>query len=176
MIRCKCWAKTYMLASPTSSMKKGWLCRISCDKKNLEVAPVLIQIEWWSRSSNDDPTVMIQIERWSRSRSRSSDDPDPVQWWWSRSRDDPDPVMMIQIERWSKSSDDVPWWSRSSDDPDLMMMSSDDLDRVMIQIQWWCPEMIQIEWWSRSNDEDELKIKMTWRWRGLEYDEDSMMI
>ena len=52
---------------------------------------------------------MIQIERWSRSRSRSSDDPDPVQWWWSRSSDDPDPVMMfyddpdremIQIRRW----------------------------------------------------------------------------
>ena len=62
---------------PTTSMKKGWLYRNSYDEKNIEIAPVLIQIEWWSRSS---PEMMIQIERWSR----SSDD---VQWW-SRSDDD----------------------------------------------------------------------------------------
>ena len=81
---------------PTTSMKKGWLYRNSYDEKNLEIAPVLIQIEWWSRSSNDDPTVMIQIE------------------WWSRSS----PVMMIQIERWSRSEDDLKkkmTWRR--DDP-----------------------------------------------------------
>ena len=40
--------------------------------------PMMIQIEWWSRSSSDDlDQVMIQI-----------------QWCWSRSRDDLDPVMM----------------------------------------------------------------------------------
>ena len=64
-----------------------------------------IQIEWWSRSSSDDPNrvmiqiqsrVMIQIECWSRSG----------------------PVMLIQIEWWSRSSDAILWWSRSRDDPD----------------------------------------------------------
>ena len=25
---------TYMEARPTTNMKKGWLCRTSCDKKN----------------------------------------------------------------------------------------------------------------------------------------------
>ena len=100
-----------MMARPTTSMKKGWLCRTSYDEKNHEIAPVMIQIEWWlrssddshrwSRSSDDDPAVMIQIE------------------WWSRSS----PVMLIQIERWSKSSDDAPWWSRSRDDPDPMKMT-----------------------------------------------------
>ena len=45
-----------MEARPTPNMKKGWLCRTSCDKKNHEIAPmVMIQIEWWSRSSDDDP-------------------------------------------------------------------------------------------------------------------------
>jgi len=93
-----------------------------------------IQIERWSRSSSDDPDremiqilsrEMIQIERWSRSSperwSRSSDDPDPVQWCWSRSSDDLDPVMpfdddpdreMIQIQmtwrrRWLEDEDDL---------------------------------------------------------------------
>ena len=55
------------------------------------------------------PVMMIQIQWWSRS---SDDDPDPVmiqfQWWWSRWSDDQDPVMMSQIE-W--------WWSRANDDP-----------------------------------------------------------
>ena len=66
----------------------------------------MIQIEWWSRSSDDPYWVMIQIQWWWS----SSDDPDQVmiqiQWWWSRSSDvDPDPwwcPMMIQIERWSR--------------------------------------------------------------------------
>ena len=56
---------------------------------------MMIQIEWWSRASDD-------VQWWSR----SSDD---VQWW-NRSSDDPDPVM-IQIE----------WWSRSRDEDDLKM-------------------------------------------------------
>ena len=72
-----------MEARHTTSMKKGCLCRTSCDEKNHEIAPRMIQIKWWSRSSDDDPAVMIQIE------------------WWSRSI----PVMLIQIERWSRSSD-----------------------------------------------------------------------
>ena len=70
----------------------------------------MIQIEWWSRSSDDDPAVMIQIE------------------WWSKSSDD--------AQWWSRSSDDVPWWSKSSDDLDPVMMSHDDTDREMIQIRW----------------------------------------
>ena len=131
--------------------------------------------QWWSRSSQ---VMLIQIERWSR----SSDDV----LYWSRSRDDPDPVMMfyidpdremiqihwwcsmlIQIERWSKSSNDVPCWSRSRDDLDPMMMSHDDPDREMIQIQWWCPMMIQIERWSRFERrrllEDSEDLRCRWQ-------------
>ena len=95
---------------PTTSMKKGWLCRTSYDEiVHTWWWPVEIQIELWSRSSYDDSE-----------RSRSSDDPNPVQWWWSRSSDDPDPVMMyyddpdremIQIHmnwrwRWLEDEDD----------------------------------------------------------------------
>ena len=123
---------------PTTSMKKGWLCRNSCDEKNHEIAPGMIQIEWWSRSSDDDPAVMIQIEWWSRSSS----------------------VMLIQIERWSRSSDDVPWWSRLSDDPDPLMMLHDDLDREMIQIQWrWLEDKYDLKTkmtWRRIWLEDEM--------------------
>ena len=28
---------------PKTSRKKGWLCRTSCDEKNHEIAPVMIQ-------------------------------------------------------------------------------------------------------------------------------------
>ena len=63
MVRYKCWAvlfymvtgwashgqmsmlkkkKTYMEAMPTTSMKRGWLCRTSCDEKNHEIAPVML--------------------------------------------------------------------------------------------------------------------------------------
>ena len=31
-VRCKCWEKTYLVARPTTSMKKGWLCRTSYDE------------------------------------------------------------------------------------------------------------------------------------------------
>ena len=34
--------KTYIEAKPTSSMKKGWLCRTSYDKKNREIAPMMM--------------------------------------------------------------------------------------------------------------------------------------
>ena len=44
-VRCKCSAKTYLVARPITSMKKGWLCRNSYDEKNHEIEPVLIQIE-----------------------------------------------------------------------------------------------------------------------------------
>ena len=74
-----------MRSRPTMSMKKGWLCRTSYDKKNLEIAPGMIQIEWLSRSSNDDPAVMIQIQS-------SDDDPDremiQIRWWWLEDEDD----------------------------------------------------------------------------------------
>ena len=60
-------------------MKKGWLCRTSCDEKNHEIAPVvMIQIEWWSKSSDDDlDREMIQIQwRWLEdSICRWRDDP-----------------------------------------------------------------------------------------------------
>ena len=86
---------------------------------------------------------MIQIERWSRS---SDDVP-----WWSRSRDDLDLVMMIHIEWWSRSSDDVPDRVWSSDNVlDRVWSSDDDLDRVMIQIQMkmtW-----RWTWWELNND------------------------
>ena len=141
----KCYKKTYMEARPTTSMKKGWLCRTSYDEiVHTWWWPEMIQIELWSRSSYDDsdrsrssddpdPTMMIQIERWSRSRSRLSDDPDPVQW----------------------------WWSRLSNDPDLVMMFYDDPDRVMIQIQFY-----------DNPDWEMIQIHMTWRWRLLEDEDD----
>ena len=113
-VRCKFWAKTYLVARPTTSMKKGWLCRTSHDKiVHTWWWPEMIQIKLWSRSSYDDSE-----------RSRSSDDPDQEMIqiqiqieWWSKSS----PVMMIQIEWWSRSSDDVLWRSRSRDDLDPVM-------------------------------------------------------
>ena len=105
-----------MEARPTTIMKKGFLCRTCYDEKNHEIAPVMIQIEWWSRSSDDDLAVMIQIQWWWS----SSDDLDPVmiiQQWWSRSSDDLDLVMMIQIQWWSRSSDD----DLDQDEDDLKM-------------------------------------------------------
>ena len=32
LVRCKRWANTYLVARPTTSMKKGWLCRTSYDE------------------------------------------------------------------------------------------------------------------------------------------------
>ena len=97
----------------------------------------MIQIEWWSRSSDDDPAMMIQIQ------------------WWC-------PVMMIQIEWWSRSSDDdqwwsrssanVPWWSRSRDDPDskiddaLKMKMTWRLRRLEMQVTRWSS-------WYREEDQ-----------------------
>ena len=107
MIRCKCWVKTYMMARPTTSMKEGYLYRTSYDKKNHEIAHMMmtrwdpdramihiqlwwlqeIHIKWWSKSSSDDPyRVMMSI-----------DDSDRVMihiHWWSI-------LSMIQW-RWSK--------------------------------------------------------------------------
>ena len=116
-------------------MKKGWLYRTSYDKKNHEIAPVLIQIEWWSRSSNDDPAVMIQIE------------------WWSRSS----PVMMIHIKRWSRSSDDVWWWSRSSDDVPWWSRLRDDPDPMMTWRWRWIEDEdeLKMRWSSWYREEDQ---------------------
>ena len=79
--------------------------------------------------------------------------------WWSRLDDDPDQVM---IQMW--------WWSRLDDD----------LDQMMIHIWWWSSSddqavaMIQIPWWRRLEEEDDLeedlKMKMTWGWRRIEYE------
>ena len=103
-----------MEARPTTNMKKGWLYRTSCDEKNHEIAPVMIQ-QRWSRSRDDpDPKMMLQK--------------------WSRLRDDLDPVMMIQIEWWSRSrwrwledEDDLKkemtwrwiWWGLDNDPDDI---------------------------------------------------------
>ena len=101
-----------MEGRPTTSMKKGWLCRTFYDQKNHEIAPVMIQ-QRWSRSKDDAPE-MIQI-----------------QWWWSRSRDDIDPGeddLKMKITwrwRWLEDEDDLnmdmTWrwrWRRIDDDPD----------------------------------------------------------
>ena len=55
-VRYKCWAKTYLVARPTTSMKKGSLCRTSHDK-----------ISTHMMMTRDDPdrvmmTQEIQIE------------------------------------------------------------------------------------------------------------------
>ena len=47
-----------MEARPTTSMKKGWLCRTSCDEKNEEIAPFDRDS---GRSDDDDDPVMIQL-------------------------------------------------------------------------------------------------------------------
>ena len=128
----------------TPNMKEGWLCRTSYDEiVHTWWWPGEIQIELWFRSNYDDYdrsrlsdgpdlAVMIQIEWWSR----SSDDDLAVmiQQWWYRSSDDPYPVMMIHIEWWSRSSDDdldrvmiqmqmnmmrTWWWSRWYREEDL---------------------------------------------------------
>ena len=83
--------KTYMDASPTTNMKKGWLCRTSYDKKNWEIAPFDRES---GSSDDDDDLVMIQLWWWS-----SDDDPVMVKPWWWSSDDDP---VMIQLWWWSK--------------------------------------------------------------------------
>ena len=94
-----------MEARPTTSMKKGWHCRTSCDEKNHEIAPMMIQ--WWSRSSDDDlDRVMILIQWWW---SRSSDHLDPKmkmtwRWRWLEYEDD----LKMQMTRWSGEEDQ--WW------------------------------------------------------------------
>ena len=141
-----------MRSRPTSRMKKGWLCRTSYDEIVYPWWwPVEIQIELWSRSSYDDsersrssddpdPAVVIQIEWWSRS---SPEMMIQIEWWSRSSRE------MIQIEWWSRSSDSILWWSRSRDDPDpddlktKMTWRQDDLKTKMTQ-RWrwssWCRE------------------------------------
>ena len=103
----------------------------------------MIQIQWWSRSSDDPDPVMMNQKWWSR----SSDDPDPVM----MTSDDPDPVM-IYIQWWSRSSDDVPWWSRSRDDPDSKI--DDDLNMNMT---WRLRrlEMQMMRWSSWYREEDQ---------------------
>ena len=109
-------------------MKKGWLCRTSYDEiVHTWWWPVEIQIELWSifsyddsersRSSDDpDPVVMIQIEWWSRSSSVMMIQIE----WWSRSCDD--------VLWWSRSRDDdlkmnMTWRQRRLDDRDDLKMN-----------------------------------------------------
>ena len=83
--------KTYMEARPTTNMRKGWLCRNSCDEKNQEIAPMMMIQQRWSRSRDDPDPKMFHIQWWSRSYD---DDPDPVKmtwrWRWRELDDDPD--------------------------------------------------------------------------------------
>ena len=86
--------QTYLEARPTTNMRKGWLCRTSCDEKNREITPVMMT-QWWWRSS-DDPDPMMMIQQWWS----NSDDPDPNEddlkrkmtwrWRWRELDDDPD--------------------------------------------------------------------------------------
>ena len=143
-----------------------WWYRSSSDDLDWEMIHIQIQIEWWSRSNL---VMLIQIERWSKS---SDDVP-----WWSGSRDDLDLVMMIQIEWWSRfsnddpdrvwssddvldrvwSSDDVPDRVWSSDDvPDRVWSSDNDLDRVMIQIQM--KDDLKNERWIEDEDDEDLTM------------------
>ena len=84
-----------MEARPTTSMKKGWLCRTSYDEKNQEIALVMMIQQRCSRTRDDpDPVMMIQIEWWSRSRWRWLADEDDLKmnmtWRWQGIEDDRD--------------------------------------------------------------------------------------
>ena len=62
---------TYMEARPTTSMKKGWLYRTSCDEKNHEIAHMMM-------TRGDPDRAMSRYNYDDSERSRSSDDPDPA--------------------------------------------------------------------------------------------------
>ena len=49
--------KTYMKGRPTTSMKKGWLCRTSYDEKNREIA--LVDRDGRSNDVDDDPVMIL---------------------------------------------------------------------------------------------------------------------
>ena len=127
-----------MEARPTTSMKKGWLCRTSCDDKNHEIAPVMMIQQWWSRS-RDDPNLVMMPQKWSRS---SDDDPDQVMiqiqmkmtWRWRWLEDEYDLKMKIT---WS-------WrWRGIEDDPDDTKKNTcaDKLCRentFLVKMECWC--------------------------------------
>ena len=50
---------TYMEARPTTSMKKGWLCRTSCDKKNEEITP--FDRDSGNSDDDDDDLALMMI-------------------------------------------------------------------------------------------------------------------
>ena len=54
-----------MEARPTTSMRKGWLCRTSYDEKNHEIAPVMMiasdDLDRVMMPSDDPDLVMIHI-------------------------------------------------------------------------------------------------------------------
>ena len=122
---------------PTTGMKKGWLYRTSCDKRNWDIAT------FWDSTDDDYPDLMmIQIKWWSR----CDDDPDLMMihiWWWYN--DDDPAVVMVQI----------PWWRRLEEEDDL----EDDLKmkKTKKMKKTWR------RWW--LEDEEDLKMKTTWRWR-----------
>ena len=125
--------------------EKGWPCRDSYDKKNQEIAPVMMT-QWWSISSDDDPDPVMMIQQWwSRS---SDDDPDPV----TIANDDLDPVM-IQIQWWCLMMIQIGWWSRSRDDTDPMTRRwLEDEDDLKMKMTWK---------WRWLEDSEDLRC----RWR-----------
>ena len=77
---------------PTTSMKKGWLCKTSYDEKNWEIEPVD-----WDGGSSDDDDDLVMIQLWL-----SSFDNDPMMiialrmiQWWSNFNDD-----LVYMIRW----------------------------------------------------------------------------
>ena len=109
-----------MRSRPTSSMKKGWLCRTSYD----EIVypwwwPVEIQIELWSRSSYDDSE-----------RSRSSNDPDPAVMIQIQSSDDDPYREMIQIRWWR--------WLEDEDDPVDTEKKTCRKNTFLVKRECWC--------------------------------------
>ena len=133
--------KTYVEARPTTNMKNGWLCRTSYDEKNEETAP----FDWDSGSSDDDDDPVLMMIQWC---SRSSDDPDlMIIQWCSRSSNDPD-LMMIQW--WSILEDEYDlkmkmnwiwrWHDDDSDDPEKKTCD-DKLCRentFLVKRECWC--------------------------------------
>ena len=83
-----------MDARPKTSMKKGWLCRISYDEKNKEIAPMMMIQQRCSRTRDDPNRVMIQIQMKMTWRWRWLGDEGDLKmnmtWRWRWLDDDPD--------------------------------------------------------------------------------------
>ena len=109
---------------PTTSMKRGWLCRTSCDEKNHEIASMMIsvmmiQIQWWCS------VMMIQIEWWSRS--------DDERW-----LEDEEDLKMKVTWRWR-------WWDLDDDLDDTKKKT------CAIKLCWENTFLVKRECWCNCN-------------------------